>query len=241
MMRLLLLTATVAPAGQTQMLTLRDPELRLKQYASAISQWLGEDLVDRCVVIENSGQAASLRRDLPDDGRLEVREGSFGPDVGARGKGAQEAAVLAQFVPADEPVLGPADWIWKCTGRLTVHNFARLVANEGTGDLSVRYHPDLTACDARLYGVRAGLWQSLFADLHRDVDEEAGRYIEHALWRRVLQVLGAGAAFAPMLPSPDFRGESGSTGQRYGSLTGRAQRLAGDQLRQIVYRRSLRL
>ena len=132
MHRVLLLTATVRPPADVPVLQRSDPAIRLQDYASALSFYLGlvGTTFDRIVFVENSradlGTLKALAASSPVASQVEFLsfDGLDYPASHGRGYGefklVDHAMAHAGFLAGDVVV-------WKCTGRYVVRNIDALV------------------------------------------------------------------------------------------------------------------
>ena len=213
----LLLTATVAPSGVVPKLYLNDPADRIADYRRALRFWSSRaELFRQVVWFENSGHLAAHQL-----------AGEFTATVSARinpapaypeqlGKGYGEALILEQYSREHDDVAG---YVVKCTGRLCVPNIYSVIQGlDSKPDLIVRLSQQLTYVDSRLFAVSSKLLPELAKGLKDGVDDSRSMYLEHALARRVLGLIGQGASIGFWPVPPRFQGRSGSTGHTYDSM-----------------------
>src|SRR5262245_47401531 len=116
----LLLTATVAP-GETPDLEVRDPGQREAQYLDALGRWCGALPPHWTIVVaENSCWPAARFTEVGERCGREVQVLACADRGSQAGKGVGEAGLLDDFARSE--LAQGCDWIFKCTGRLYVHN-----------------------------------------------------------------------------------------------------------------------
>ena len=224
----LLLTAAVTPTVRHRV-SVTDPEQRAAEYHAALRRWgatasrLGLDLV----VVETTGAERSAFWPAGVPGRfLSCPPDACPPDVGpaTRGKGAVEAAALDHAF-ARAPELGEGT-VYKCTGRLWVANAAALLAPLPAATARLRRTLDWSWVEGRLLGASVDVWRGVLAGMADEVDDPAGRYLEHVLADRLRPAWASGRVTVDRLPRrPVYVGRSGSTGHDYGSVRERVKRL----------------
>lgn len=178
-MDILLLTATVDP-GQTPVVTLRDPEIRLIHYVAATMLWARQGPFGGIVLCENSGKGsvlAGLRSVVEAAGKsFEFLEFDGNRGAQTRGKGHGEGCILAH-ASLKSVLLQKENHFWKSTGRLFVENAAELV-EQHAGDEVV-----MSPGDTRFFKVSARFFEDHMLGLYRSVDDNAGTSIEVAYER----------------------------------------------------------
>jgi hypothetical protein len=222
--RVVVMTATVVPSFTV---AVNQASIRVKQYESAIGFWQNQLTPDdQLIVVENSGVDLLQNYKRVDNGPSVryVDASSTGELSITRGKGFAEAEMLQKLLPH----LPAAESLYKVTGRLVVRNFSRIawpMPYRGRW-LQVRMRPTLDFADSRFFGADCETFGRLAANLPPMVDEEAGQWIEHALAREALSLIGSGAAtMRRFQTSPQISGISGSTGTRLGGFGWRARRM----------------
>lgn len=217
----LILTATVAPKTVPALVQVHVAD-RFHDYRQALKRWGRKaTMFQRVHWWENSNH--QLAHDLASEFSSAVVPHIFGPeDFDTRlGKGYGEALMLERIASDDID----ADHYLKCTGRLTVSNISALISafkrTNPPPDLVISLAQDLSYVDTRLFLVSSELMPKLVAGLKSEVDDSAGRYLEHAVARRVLLLASSGTRIGFWKDAPRFCGTSASTGQRYDSLAAR--------------------
>ncbi|GAA4311036.1 hypothetical protein GCM10023162_16460 [Klenkia terrae] len=215
---ILLLTATVRPQGVPG-LTLLDAELRLQQYRDSLRFWAGlrSSKFDRIILAENSlsyEELSSLFSDFNDARILLVSVGPPSADAVSRGKGACEADLIAKAMRSPE-LIELQGFVWKCTGRLRVTNFATTTCRLSQGRVMTYDIPrdQSNWADSRLFGAPVDV-MTHFADLAVvSVNEEQGTDLESVL-AKWAGIAGPGGT-ANLRCKPRFSGQSGTTGTLY--------------------------
>jgi len=198
MQNVLLLTATIRPLAGIPSLARTDPEQRLRDYARALSFYIG--LVPACfdaiVFAENSGADLSTLQHLVQRAGAEDKveflsfDGLGYPPSHGRGYGEFK---LVDHAMHHARFLQDADWVWKCTGRYIVRNIARLVRQRPAVDLycHARNYP-YRLCDMFLLAFNrqayAGAIEGIYPRLRNDL--VPGRYSnEEMLFRQLVDAL----------------------------------------------------
>lgn len=207
-------TAAVRPSPGVRTL-LTDPEVRARHYRQAIGHWrhVSARVGASLAVVETTGADPAT---LVDPGPVTVTSFAPAPELVGRGKGAIEAAAIEHVVS----VLGipEDDTICKITGRLVVENATDLVRPVGENSAIVRRTLDRRYCDTRFFLTSGGLWRGRLSGMGRDVDDHAGRYLEHVVAHRLaVAEYESGTVVGRFAAPPVFRGVSGTSGARYGS------------------------
>lgn len=218
---IIVLTATIRPNAIGR-LELSDPSVRAGQYRSALHWWLRAPRRELPVLlVENSGAELSfLTAGLTPAERSRLELVSIEPpvdDIAARGKGATEAIMLERVL--GEEVCSGHDWVIKATGRLRVRNIDGCLSGleDHARALCLRTTVDLTYADSRFFAVTPEAWARDFGRIHVDVNESAGRYLEHALAGRAAAMLATGESKVVRFKQrPHIYGASGTTGKKYG-------------------------
>jgi hypothetical protein len=234
----LLLTATVAPSASTPYLNIRDPRRREAHYLEALARWCKALPANwEIVVAENSGWPASRFTDVAERlGRaVHILECA---DRGSRsGKGVGEAGLLDDF--AASGLAGTCDWIFKCTGRLSVDNIATCLPQLDGDGVCASILPSLTYMDSRFFGASREVFEEYFTGMGADIREDDVVYLEHVAARRMLSAIGAGHAFHPFPKIPYVVGHSASLGKSYNGASSRIKWFLRNRVRRIVIDREI--
>lgn len=183
----LLLTATVR-AGDVIFCDRRDSELRLADYLYAFKFWIGEPLLSRIVLVENSGYDLSAFQEIVDRRArkdLEVELLSFVQKPFARtlGKSYGEAKIVEHAFEHSR-LLADAGLVIKCTGRYFATNFFRVwpsFSHETHPYAMVNFYQYPTVCDSRLFAAQPTFYTAYFATAAQSIDDSQGYYFERAL------------------------------------------------------------
>lgn len=229
---LVVLTCSLVP-NTTRAVALADPGLRLGQYASALGSWASSarSAFDILWIDNSTASAASLHavRRSPDTVKILQR-----PELSCKegeGKGNGEARMIDAAV--DWAVAaGHYDFVTKCTGRLFVRNFHRVVRAD-TRTIQAGLRSDLMTADSRLFSAPLEVFRNHFSSMDMEIQEEYHVYMEHILARRILRAIADGVPFTPWPALPAYQGMSGSTGETYDSVFVKGRRLAGGLHRRI--------
>jgi hypothetical protein len=213
----IILTAAVYPSVQGPV-TVRDPQVRLAQYAVALGNWSRAVTARgwQMAVVETTGSAAELR-----SRGMVARTtwlGQYEPDAAAlaRGKGAVEADAIDWLLDENADRIHPTTSVFKCTGRLWLKNHDRVLTEVGRNSVRVRSTMDGSWVDSRLLGATAQTWRSHLRQMGAAVDDPAGVYLEQVIGRRLHIMLGLDAGTIERFPRrPQLVGISGTTGKAY--------------------------
>jgi hypothetical protein len=214
------LTATVDPLPVPKLVQTQ-PDGRAEEYRAALRQWTLESaLFKEMMWWENSDHplAHQIAAEFaPGVSAYVFREVAFDSGLG---KGYGEALMLERVAHVGIE----SEYMLKCTGRLSVANLRSVLYTlHSAPDIAVRLSQDLTYVDSRFFLVRSTLLPELISELKSDVNDNRGKYLEHAIARRVLRLAAEGAKIGFWAAVPRFRGQSGSTGKRYDSLKSRVR------------------
>jgi hypothetical protein len=234
----LLLTATVAP-GEIPDLKLRDPGQREAHYLETLARWCGALPEDWAIVVaENSNWPASRFTDVGKQAGREVHVLEC-PDRGSRkGKGVGEAGLLDDFARCD--LAQRSGWVFKCTGRLYVHNVGTCLPSLGEGGgVCGAIVPSLNQMDSRFFGASPDVFREYFTGMGDEIREDEGVFFEHIAARRLLSALGAGHAFRPFKTLPYVVGRSASLDASYHGGSVRVKTFLRQQVRRVVMDREI--
>ncbi len=234
----LLLTATVSP-GETPDLVLRDPQEREANYLDALARWCKALPPNWSIVVaENSGWPASRFSEVGERLGRSVQVLECEDRGSEEGKSIGEAGLVDDFA-ASELSQG-CDWIFKCTGRLYVHNVDTcLPALDGATGVCASIVPSLEHMDSRFFGASRELFLEYFTRMGSEIDEAKGINFEHIAARRMLLALSAGHRFRPFAELPYVIGQSASIGIQYHGGSIRAKWFLRQQLRRLVIDREV--
>jgi len=214
--RHILLTAAVTPVEPFSGV-LRDPGIRLRQYHKALSFWadVANRIAANVLVVETTGASSvALLSPLSLTQRRKVAVLGHSPSMSAirKGIGAIEADAIDEAMSS----LSGRRLVTKITGRLLVRNPTDLVMSYDGGAFVARRTLDRKYVDSKLFQVPSDLWTSRLLGLGQDVNESAGRYLEHALAQRL--IIGEYDGILEVQPFPRrplIDGASGTTGRSY--------------------------
>jgi len=210
------LTATVVPSSKVGKVRLRNSNERLKQYVWAISWWMERSRRAgfSLLVAENSGNIDQLSHSIG-----EIPQSVRFIDVQPppehemfRGKGFQEALLL----DAASKELNDCTHIFKCTGRLRLLNWRKLMTSSiGQAAVTADWSPQLTAIDTRSFACGPNALADMAAWAAQRVDESRNFHLEHTLAEWLLQARMKGLPIDQFERSPLYVGESASTATKY--------------------------
>jgi hypothetical protein len=234
----LLLSATVAP-GETPYLKLRDPGQREQQYLSALASWCDALPANWVIVVaENSNWPTSAFIEVGRRSGRAIRVLECQDRGSSAGKGVGEAGLIDDFV--NSGLARECDWIFKCTGRLFVHNIGKcLPPLDDRGGVCGAIVPSLDHMDSRFFGGSRDVFNEYFTDMGREISEHEGVYMEHVAARRMLSALGAGHAFCPFATLPYLIGRSGSLDSSYSGAGIRLKTFLRQRVRRVAMDREI--
>jgi hypothetical protein len=233
----LLLTATVSPP-ETPDLRLRDPAQREAHYLEALAQWCKSLSPDWAVVVaENSGWPASRFTEVGERLGREVRVLECADRGSPAGKGVGEAGLLDDFAKSE--LAQGYDWIFKCTGRLYVHNINACLPPLDRGGVCGAIVPALNHMDSRFFGASGNVFREYFTGMGGEIKEDEGLFFEHIAARRMLSALGAGHAFRPFETLPYIIGRSASLDASYHGASIRLKTLLRQRVRRMAMDREI--
>jgi len=217
--RLYVVTACVAPRG-TPTVARADPQVRQRDYATALRFWAGEALADGhgLLVVENSGwdPVRLLTAADVDPARVPVLSYVEDEAVQARGKGNGEALMLRRAMDWIDAQGDKPDVLVKVTGRLVIPNQRRALAGLPSGRfLRCQVRGDLREVDTRFFATDVETWRAYLCDLEPQVREAEDRYLEHAVASKVSGAVYDGVRRDPFPTFPRYVGRSGSFDIRY--------------------------
>ncbi|SDS46302.1 hypothetical protein [Opitutus sp. GAS368] len=167
------------------------------------------------ILAENSEAAAMRLRSAC--GQLGVRfmQCAVTPEGFFKGKGHSEALMLNEVIERlpDEP---SSMVLLKVTGRLQVQNMDRLIcaARNTSSDSLVNLYSRAKYADTRVMVISGSFWK-LVMPLVETIDDSKHRYLEHIVPLAISTATKAGLKCDYLLPPPQIRGRSASTGQIY--------------------------
>ncbi len=234
-----MLTATIDP-GDTVMVARRDPALRLADYQHALRRWISSEVPCNIVVCENSGSDLESLRKIAHGFAGEVEFVSYsGNHSGAtRGKGHAELEMIRHVLGASR-LLGAAEIIVKCTGRLTVRNAAKVlrVISRGDFDVMCTLKRNLSFADSRLFAATPRFLHEYLLPLGEKLDDNRGMTFEHGLAQATARAISDQNRWSPFPCFPVIDGVSGTDGKTMtNSPLSRVNKAIYHQLRNLVYR-----
>ena len=213
----LVMTGTFTPAD-TPGLVVRDARERLLQYACALVAWARPAHVRRIVFGENSNTAfdfSPIVRYLEAAGKeVEVLVFDGNTQSARYGKGYGEGEIL-EHVFRHSRLLRARPVFYKITGRLFVDNFDGLSEAITTTEAFQRKQPK----DARprprkvvttFFKCSLALFEQRLLHVYTQVDDPAGRFLEHVYFNALRDV-----ELPPFPIKPVLVGQQASTGRVY--------------------------
>jgi hypothetical protein len=225
--RVILLTAAITPV-QSFKGSLRDPEMRFNQYMAALRFWASvADQVDaQIVVVETTGADLDAFVDpLPSGQHRRIVVFPYAPSISAvqNGIGAIEAEALDAAMSSLAEGRTANALVAKVTGRLRINNAIELLAAHDNSTVLARRSLDRRYVDSRFFQVPVTLWSSYLTGLASEINDQEGRYFEHAIaYRLIVGEYERTLRVIPFARRPIVQGVSGTTGRRYGRSFTRA-------------------
>ena len=229
---LLILTATVAP-NTIQKVALTNPDERLAQYVTNIRKTIKKTATLNLdiLIAENSGNvgqiADKLGRDIVNTNKIKFVSCKMGKSFSKKGISSNEHEMLRKV--SNEFDIENYSMIWKLTGRLSIDNISQIIT-QSTGDFRANsYFLDHHTFDARFFGLKRDLFlqfarcgprysQNLSICLdcnHPNSYPNIERFLADFAFRIEMQ----GYSYRSLPFVPIFRGQSGSRGKEYGTLS----------------------
>jgi hypothetical protein len=226
----LLMTSTIAPSKQAALLVFRDPEQRLREYATALSFYvdlLRRNVFDKLVYADNSGHdLGSLAKIAEEAGvadRCEFLSFVQTPPPEAN-RYYLETQLLIEAMARSRFLAEENAAIWKITGRYLIVNLERIIRRAPkTGDLYIncRNHPTRVV-DFYLTRFTRPVFDRLLA---ANLEEFAGlRTGEETLRERIDRNSDPAIKVIPRFnETPRIMGTRGFDGARYGGAKDHAK------------------
>jgi hypothetical protein len=234
---LLLLTATINPMVEVAR---ANPNVRLNDYLDALKLWWKEleSLPVNILFCENSGYDIQIIKDWIISIGAENRVKTFQFDgdktlVARLGKGAGEAEIYDECFK--NGLLAGHDYILKCTGRLFVKN-AKLLIEQAileNSDFAISFRSPLDLVDTRFFILKYNLYGSYMLGLAKEVNDRQGRYIEHAVLKRLCRAISEGYIWGQFTNLPRFVGVGGSDGKVHSSILGALRYFVKNSIHQL--------
>lgn len=208
----LLITSAINPSAPFT--SVQDPTVRLKSTIEALKRW-GNQLEHLNGITVCDGSGFDLTPHIQDAGvpctalafKNEVEK------VDLFGKGFGEGQIV-KYALSKCPELAGSDVFVKCTGKLWVDNFAKIL-RRFNGSACFDYIGGLRPrrLDTRFYIVSRRFFERRLADAYLNVDDRGGKYLEDVYFDQFRDLRLIDYA---MTPVPRVRGLSGSMGIEYG-------------------------
>lgn len=210
----LLLTATINPGPMPQVAR-NDPETRLHDYRVALDLWL-QSGIEALVFVENSGYdlktLEQVARRYP---QVQCEFLSLNNNRSAldRGKGYGEMMLIEDAFKLSSR-LRDADLVAKCTGRLTLRNYAKVVRGvvSDQADIHCTLKSNLSFADSRFFIARPAFFQRHLVPRKETLSDKDGFFFEHALACAATASVAAGEKWRFFRHLPYIAGVSGTFG-----------------------------
>ena len=207
----LVLTSAVRPsAGFT---ALQDPSVRLEATIFSVKRWI--DLGARKIVVCDGSDfmmddyVDTIRRDNP---HVRIECLAFRNDektVSDKGKGFGEGQIVAHAL-SQSVMLRDAKFFSKCTAKIWVENISQVNFGHDlsfAADFVGVWRPAML--DTRFYITSVDFYKRWLVNVHKEVDDGAGYYLEHAFLDAVVR---SGTKNWMVTPSLRTVGLSGTAG-----------------------------
>jgi hypothetical protein len=206
-MKTLLMTATVDP-GDTPVVTLRDPAVRLLHYVAATMLWIRRQPFDSIVICENSGKGSRLA-DLAQVAQAAGKKFEFLEFEGNSGswkfgKGYGEGTILAHALLKSKLIREESS-VWKVTGRLFVENVIDVCCDH-SADENV-----MSPGDTRFYKFDTKFFADHMLGLYGKVNDHAGQSIE-VVYETALAPLRKAKQIVPFKRDRHYVGQEAGSG-----------------------------
>jgi hypothetical protein len=225
MLPTLLLTASVDPMGCvfTQH---ADVQLRWREYANALEQWIDGGAFSRIVWCENSGWPLEKLYEIE---KRAAKRGvtleliSFAGQQYDRtlGKGYGELGIIEHAMRHSRLLAGGESPIIKVTGRYVVRDLRQLLASvarnwhSGQSFVICDLRENLRVADCRVFAASSVFMVNDLLPLRSLANDSAGVFLEHVLARAVHAALGRGGHWELMPVLPEVIGIGGSFGHQH--------------------------
>ena len=209
-----MLTATIDP-GLTPMVVRRDSRTRLNDYCEALRIWLRSG-IQTIVFVENSGHDLSvLKKIAADYPQVKTEFISLNPNAATahRGKGFGELTMIESALSLS-PSLRDAQYVAKCTGRLTLINIRKLLrCLEGShADMFCTLKNNLSFADGRFFIARPSIISEQLIGKKDLLNDGAGMFFENVLAKATTEAVSQGYRWASFPVFPYVAGISGTFG-----------------------------
>jgi len=206
----ILITSALKPSAKYT--ALQDFELRLDATIKALNSFIAIG-VKHIVICDGSGVNLGpflMKRVPENDATIEILYFTNDVDkVWLQGKGYGEGEII-DFALENSLLLKRFDYFAKCTGKLWVANYRRIVKNFNgvfVSNYIGRFSP--SSLDTRFYIVEKNFYLSYLRDAFKETDDDNGNYLECVFFQRITK-----SGFKHWISTPYIRifGLSGSSG-----------------------------
>ena len=197
-----------------------DESSRRESYLNACTWWLDNSAVSNLVVCENSHDQllGLLLEETAREKRKHFEYLSFAGDLRmtfALGKGYGEGEIIKHAIQHSSIIANSAYGFYKITGRLKIANFfdisRRIDATSNVFRLMSTRFRRPRMVDTRFFYVQPGFYIANLIDAYRNVNDRAGKYLEHTFYDGLV---GKDQLFGMPL-YPLLVGRSATTGTDY--------------------------
>ena len=184
---IIIVTGTIAPGQDVKQLVIRNSIDRLGQYLSELEKLINKKPDAGIVFCENSGfgtDAFAETVELAKRNGIDMEVLSFQGNseaVASKGKGFGEGEIV-KYVLENSKLVHNENYMIKITGRLAVENISDIVSKIKK-DCVYFNIPNIHRRDfyhTRLYAMPISVFKKFFIDEYRNVNDDAGYYLEYA-------------------------------------------------------------
>jgi hypothetical protein len=234
---LVILTATIAPMMAVKH---ANPDDRLNDYLLALSLWWADfqALPVDFLFFENSGHDTSKIIDWINEVKASerIRIFQFEGDknlISKAGKGIGEAQMFD--LCSSLGYLNSYAYVIKCTGRLFVNNASVLLtqAIDQNHDFAISVRSTLDFVDTRFFIIRSELFRMYLLNLHAEINDSQGQYIEHAIFKRLCKAISDGYRWGQYSELPSYAGIGGTDGKKHSNLLGKIRGIVKNCLHRL--------
>lgn len=208
---IILLTACISP-GDVYRLKVKDPTERLKDYLMSLLKWIIYSNVSVLIFCENSNYNYNYSYIIEFaklfDKILEVLIFEGNKESYKYGKGYGEGEII-KYALSNSKYLDDDTNFYKVTGGIFVRNFD-LIAQKHINDSNVFNRTSWRKCktvDTRFYKVNVRFYKENLIEVHKNVRDTEGYYLEHAFMDSLKNKNVASFKVYPL-----YEGRSRSTG-----------------------------
>lgn len=222
---LLIITSCIRVNEKVPFVSIRDEELRLKEYLKTIKWAVEETPFNEVIFCDNSGfenekaqyELDRIKASCEKNNKIFEYYSFQGNSemVAKKGKGFGEGEIIS-YVYDHSPTMRYNKFFYKITGRLKIANIRQLIYPNILSTNIMNISLSLKRADTRFYMMRMRDYEKYFKDAYMTVNDYEKRYLEHVYY----EIL-----FKYKIPVRDFykavhfQGTSGSLGVEYEDIS----------------------